>query len=550
MSTFYTPDGAAVNTAPKSSYTQGSVQVTASCSVSSVANYILSGVAPTPCVGTVTPTALRSTFADASPLGTFNAVVRAGQVFAGTAVNNTVGSVNAFVIRIVETAVSLATTASILAIPADVLGDSDLAGLGSVQASATLIQPADSDGTCTADVALTSDVTVTRNVSAFASGTGVFYATTGVNNVYEAFLASTGAAILTVQDSGILFRQASAEVLSGLASLAPSATLILPGEMDSTALATTVIPDGTISITSGSVVEAECFLTSQGTITSQIESSVSAQCSLLTNASQLFVGQVAIDPTAVSTLLVQGSIIFEGTAVTIPIPNASIVASGVIVKVSNAVVSTAASIANDDTVTQQLEALLSLPNATVVPEARIAERGEADILSLSSVTASPKIAERGEGDFSSIASVAVFDSLLLVTRFVDADILLPFASATSEGVIIKVGIANTAGECTSVDADALIFEQGVSNIATTSQVIVEGTLIKNPLADVSATNNNTLAATRTVFPTCLVDCAVHFFADSVTNPDSFDPEERTFVKQPVQILFIRPFQQFVFRRTA
>jgi hypothetical protein len=222
----------------------------------------------------------------------------------------------------------------------------------------------------------------------------------------------------------------------------------------------------------------------------------------------------------------------------------------VIVKVSSAVVSTAASIANDDTVTQQLEALLSLPNATVVPEARIAARGEADISASSSATASPKIAERGESDFSALASVDVFNSLITVTRFVDANISLPFASATSEGVIIKVGIANTAGECTSVDADALIFKQGVSDIATTSQVIAEGTLIKKPLADVSATNTNTLAATRTVFPTCLVDCAVHFFADSIANPDSFDPEERTFIKPPSQFLFSRPFQQFVFKRTS
>lgn len=550
MSTFYTPDGAAVNTAPKSTYTQGSVQVTASCSVASEANYILSGVAPTPCVGTITPTAVRTTNADASPLGTFNAVVRAGQVFAGSAAHNTIGSVNAFVIRIVETAVSLAATASILAIPADVLGESDASSVASISAGATLIRPALSDGTCTADVALTSDVVVTRNVVADILGTGEFYGTTGVNGVYEGFLDIPATATLTVADVGIVFRQSTAQTLAGIAAVAPIATLILPGEMDSVARATTVIPEGTISITSGSVIAADCTFVADSTLTSLISADFSTASQVLASANQVFQGQVEADPAAEAALQAAASIIFEGSAITIPIPNATVVATGVIVKVSNAVVSTAASIANDDTVTQQLEALLSLPSATVVPEARIAERGEADISAPSSVTASPKIAERGESDFSTLASVDVFNSLVTVTRFVDADIPLPFASATSEGVIIKVGIANTAGECTSVDADALIFEQGFSDIAATSQVIAEGTLIKKPLADVSANNTNTLAATRIVFPTCLVDCAVHFFADSIANPDSFDPEERTFTKPPSQFQFVRPFQQFVFKRTS
>lgn len=550
MSTFYTPDGAAVNTAPKSSYTQGSVQVTASCSVSSAANYILSGVAPTPCAATITPTAVRTTPGDASPLGTFNAVVRAGQVYAGSVAHSTVASVNAFVIRIVETAVSLAATASILAIPADVLGESDVSPAASVTAGATLIRPAFSDGTCTADVALTSDVVVTRNVNASILGTGAFYSTTGINGVYEGFLDIPASATIAVSDSGILFRVGIAQTLSGIAAVAPSATLILPGEMDSTALATTVIPDGTISITSGSVIAADCTVVTNGTATTFVAMDFSTESQVLANANQLFQGQVEADPAAASALQAQGSIVYEGTAVTIPIPNATVVAVGVIVKVSSAVVSTAASVANDDTVTQQLEASLSLPSATVVSEARLATRGEANAVAFSSATASPKIAERGEADFSTLASVDVFNSLLTVTRFVDADISLPFASATSEGVIVKVGVANTAGECTSVVADALIFVQGFSNVEATSQVIAEGTLIKKPETDISSLNTTTATAIRTVFPTCLVDCAVYFYVDSVANPASFDPEERTFIKPPSQTLFYRPFQQFVFRRTA
>ena len=550
MSTFYTPDGAAVNTAPKSSYTQGSVQVTASCSVSSAANYILSGVAPTPCAATITPTAVRTTPGGASPLGTFNAVVRAGQVYAGSVAHSTVASVNAFVIRIVETAVSLAATASILAIPADVLGESDVSPAASVTAGATLIRPAFSDGTCTADVALTSDVVVTRNVNASILGTGAFYSTTGINGVYEGFLDIPASATIAVSDSGILFRVGIAQTLSGIAAVAPSATLILPGEMDSTALATTVIPDGTISITSGSVIAADCTVVTNGTATTFVAMDFSTESQVLANANQLFQGQVEADPAAASALQAQGSIVYEGTAVTIPIPNATVVAVGVIVKVSSAVVSTAASVANDDTVTQQLEASLSLPSATVVSEARLATRGEANAVAFSSATASPKIAERGEADFSTLASVDVFNSLLTVTRFVDADISLPFASATSEGVIVKVGVANTAGECTSVVADALIFVQGFSNVEATSQVIAEGTLIKKPETDISSLNTTTATAIRTVFPTCLVDCAVYFYVDSVANPASFDPEERTFIKPPSQTLFYRPFQQFVFRRTA
>lgn len=551
MSTFYTPDGAAVNTAPKSSYTQGSVQVTASCSVSSAANYILSGVAPTPCVATITPTAVRTTPGGAGSLGTFNAVVRAGQTFAGTAASSTVGSVNAFVIRIVESAVAFATTASLLVIPADVLGVSDTAASSAtVTGEATLIRPGVSAGTCTADVALTSDVTVTRNVNADISGTARFYGTTGVNGVYEAFISAPCTATFTIADTGILFRTAASQTLSGIAAVAPSATLILPGEMDSTALATTVIPDATISITSSSAIAADCTVVANSEAITFVATDFSTESQVLANANQLFQGQVEADPAAASALQAQGSIIYEGTAVTIPTPNATVVAVGVIVKVSIAVVSTAASVANDDTVTQQLEASLSLPSATVVPEARLAERGEANVAAFSSATASPKLAERGEADFSTLASVDVFDSLLLVTRFVDADISLPFASATSEGTIVKVGVANTAGECTPVVADALIFVQGFSNVEATSQVIAEGTLIKKPETDVSSFNTTTATAIRTVLPTCLVDCAVYFYADSVANPDSFDPEERTFIKPPSQTLFYRPFQQFVFRRTA
>lgn len=529
MSTFYTPDGAAVNTAPESGLTQASANISGACSASSVGNYILLPTVTVPASGTVAPTAVRTVLPDSQSTGTTFWVPRGVKTHLSSAVNfSSTGSVNAFVLRTIQVVSSVIATASLAAIPADALGESDASSVATVSSAATRVQFSTAASSASGSATATADVN--RFVVANIDSSNTVYVTVGINGVFEAYAPVPCTASLAIDPVGLRIAPALATVAASASSLA-NATQVQPGLAQPLGVSSTLIIDPFLSISPGVAITASGAMQSSSFITTFINSAISASVATTGRGSQTFQAFTDLQPN-LSTVVANVNTKFSSSAVIQGNTNNS--ANGVIIKVSEASMNASAGIVNDDTVTHQLTCTLSAPNAVVTAEARLAERGVANISAPSgAVLVEARLAEQGQVTASSSAALLILDNQLLVTRFVQAQ-LTPAATVSPTGVIVKVANATVSGA------------GAVAN--------VPGVLTKLPNVEISTTGQVVLGDENFVFIVQFAESSVAgsgtVLADSVANIDSLDPAQRTFVRPPMTTNFVRPFQQFTFRRPS
>ena len=550
MSTFYTPDGAAVNTAPESGLTQASANISGACSASSVGNYILLPTVAVPGSGAVASTATRTVLPDSQPTGTTFWVPRGVKTHLSSAVNfSSTGSVNAFVLRTIQVVSSVIATASLAAIPADQLGESDSSAVATVSPTATRVQLSTANSSASGSATATADVN--RQVVANISSQNTVYVTVGINGVFEAYAPMPCNATVAVDPVGLRTAPALSAILS-TATGSATGTLIQPGVSDSLGVSSTVVLDPFLSISPGVEIAGSGTVQTSPFINTPISSAISASVTTTGRGSQTFQASTDLEPN-LSTIVANINTKFSSSAVIRG--NTSNSATGVIFKVSEANVSAQAGVANDDTVTHQLTCTLSAPNAVVTAEARLAERGESNISAPSgTVLVEARLAEQGQVTASSSAALLILDNQLLVTRFVEAQ-LTPAATVSSTGVIIKVAIASLSAPNAVVTAAARLAERGEADINGANTVAnVPGVLTKLPNVEISPTGQVVLGDANFVFIVQFAESSVAgsgtVLADSVANIDSLDPAQRTFVRPPMTTNFVRPFQQFTFRRPS
>lgn len=550
MSTFYTPDGAAVNTAPESGLTQASANISGACSASSVGNYILLPTVTVPASGTVAPTAIRTVLPDSQSTGTTFWVPRGVKTHLSSAVNfSSTGSVNAFVLRTIQVVSSVIATASLAAIPADALGESDASSVATVSPAATRVQFSTAASSASGSATATADVN--RFVVANIGSNNTVYVTVGINGVFEAYAPVPCTASLAIDPVGLRTAPALATVAASASSLA-NATQVQPGLAQPLGVSSTLIIDPFLSISPGVAITASGSIQSSPFINTPISSAISASVTTTGRGSQTFQATTDLEPN-LSTIVANINTKFSSSAVIRG--NTSNSATGVIFKVSEANVSAQAGVVNDDTVTHQLTCTLSAPNAVVTVEARLAERGESNISAPSgAVLVEARLAEQGQVTASSSAALLILDNQLLVTRFVEAQ-LTPAATVSSTGVIIKVAIASLSAPNAVVTAAARLAERGEADINGANTVAnVPGVLTKLPNVEISPTGQVVLGDENFVFIVQFAESSVAgsgtVLADSVANIDSLDPAQRTFVRPPMTTNFVRPFQQFTFRRPS
>jgi len=529
MSTFYTPDGAAVNTAPESGLTQASANISGACSASSVGNYIQLPTVAVPGSGAVAPTAIRTVLPDSQPTGTAFWVPRGVKTHLSTQANfSSIGRVNAFVLRTIQVAAAIATTASLAAIPADQLGESDSSAVATVSPTATRVQLSTANSSASGSATATADVN--RQVVANISSQNTVYVTVGINGVFEAYAPMPCSATVAVDPVGLRTAPALSAILS-TATGSATGTLVQPGLSDSLGVSSTVILDPFLSISPGVTITASGTVQTSPFINTPISSNISASVVTTGRGSQTFQAATDLEPN-LSTIVASISTKFFTTSVIQG--DTSNTATGVIFKVSEANVSAQAGVVNDDTVTHQLTCTLSAPNAVVTAEARLAERGESNISAPSgAVLVEARLAEQGQVAVSSAGDCVVFDDQLLVTRFVEAQ-LTPAVTVSPAGVIVKVANATVSGAGAVANAPGFIIKVANSQISSTGQVVLgdENFVFIVQFAESSVSGSGTV------------------LADSVANIESLDPDQRTFIRPPMTTNFVRPFQQFTFRRPS
>lgn len=135
-----------------------------------------------------------------------------------------------FVLREIQGQASFEGMASITAIPASILGQSDLGGYASLEASATRVQFARSDLSAAGQFEVQATPVVTRYVvSQVLKGTGTLRAETTINDVGEAYASFVTDAQVSTPDVGIVHRLVYADIQSS-ADLIAQGTQVQPAK--------------------------------------------------------------------------------------------------------------------------------------------------------------------------------------------------------------------------------------------------------------------------------------------------------------------------------
>lgn len=91
---------------------------------------------------------------------------------------------------------------------------------------------------------------------------------------------------------------------------------------------------------------------------------------------------------------------------------------------------------------------------------------------------------------------------------------------------------------------------GAAAFAAAANTQVFGSVFRMVLASVAGNSNATFSSTRQVYGLANMDCMTHLAIAPITNPFSYDSDERTFFRSAQMVDFVRPSQITEFRRLA
>lgn len=91
---------------------------------------------------------------------------------------------------------------------------------------------------------------------------------------------------------------------------------------------------------------------------------------------------------------------------------------------------------------------------------------------------------------------------------------------------------------------------GQANLQNTVDVAGSAVLNKVALANIDVTANTVVTGVRYLLPQAILDTAAVIIADTIGNPDVYDPEDRTFIRPADVVEFVRPFIETEFKRAA
>lgn len=564
MSTTYTPDGAAVNTAPPPQYVSAAAVIAASASVTAECTYQYRGQSHITVTATVTPAATydhRSTLASVHAKAQFGSLAQGTtRTTAGSAKASSKGTVVAFVYRFVSAVSSILATGSVLAIPANAIGYSDIDVSCTVSAEAVRIQlpranPLSGNAVVTAEAAL--------GCPANPTGTATLYVETGINGVYEAFTDNTTSCTATVDVNPYTFTNftqipAGSIDISCLSGSTARATRIQRPRGEVLSVGVALVADAKLTTSPGFPIYASASVTAEAIAGKLGVSNLTGSATVQANARQKFLAASSITATG-GVSPNSNTIFFEHSNISV---SASVEAHGTIVKLPVADVSVTATIpavTGNQTFQGQAQPLAISSVVTVDENVRLAEQGAANISGTCSIfilDSQVRLAEKGEADVVASADTYLFDApYVLVTRYVEANLTQPAATVTSEALRVLQPVANVDTPAATVSSDATYVHNAVVNISTPAAVVTPvATRVVLPLSDISATGATELGRFGLVYilrfgesdiiGTAIVD------ADSVANAASIDPPERTFIRPPENTTFVRPAQEFTFRKLA
>lgn len=261
---------------------QAEANIAASASVTAGATYIHEALASGSGIASVSASATRTTYGAASISCEGNAY--ASQTLIHAAESDVAGfaEIQAYVTRVIYGEATLGGVASFVAIPASILGASDITAGAALSATATRITHG--AASISANVEFASDGQCFRMAAADVQGAAEFRPEGVFNGGHDGFCNVEATAEIAPFDAGIVIRQIGADI-DGSATCSGSATLSLFGGSSiqtsaEISVSPVVVLAGVVSATATASISAEAtrnVLPASGVIAGCIISAVSAQ---------------------------------------------------------------------------------------------------------------------------------------------------------------------------------------------------------------------------------------------------------------------------------
>lgn len=486
---FSVANGAVANGSSAPNYIAAEAAVSVSCTISlGIAGFIRPGESAVGGGIQATASAIQISAATATvnPVGGLYAAATKKHALAADI--DCTGEVVAFILRDVFATADVTAGVSIVAIPAEELGESDAAGYLTVTASAIRTQFAIASASGTATV---PDVDGTRRPR--PESTALVFATVyveaGVNDVYDAFATIRATVSLTLDNALTLNGKTVTATIapSGIAVVEADAGRIRPGS---------AAPAGAVNLTADL----------QRTLNAAADP---AACSLAVSATATKITSTTVDLDAAVTFFLSEVLMVRSTTIDFAV---SAAVSG--------------------------NAVLHQPGYSAVGGALSLSLGEATIVKLPTATTT--------------SSGAVTLGVVSRSTGATADTATCSLSVTATAVVTKLATAEVDPVTTEATAQAirgLIAQPGA--ISASSVVSSVASKSVPAIALVETSGSCTISQIlRTTFGDTTLGGVVSIDTLETVNAESRDPESRTFIRPAYTSEFTRPAQEFEFRRVA
>lgn len=165
----------------------------------------------------------------------------------------------------------------------------------------------------------------------------------------------------------------------------------------------------------------------------------------------------------------------------------------------------------------------------LVTTATIRKVAETSVTGSGNLTAQAKQEHLAKGTVAATAAINPTANLLSKV-FADASALC-IISAQAERILQASLAADTVVE---ILAEAYVKQIAYADLLNQASMVVIAEALN----------------TRRVSATALLDSGVSIYADTLSNPEAYDPEERTFIRSSTVVDFVRPFVETEFKRAA
>lgn len=133
----------------------------------------------------------------------------------------------------------------------------------------------------------------------------------------------------------------------------------------------------------------------------------------------------------------------------------------------------------------------------------------------------------------------------------------PSALIASDAQLVATGVRSAMASAQVLPCEAtwavvpdVTVRFGEAALSTEATTQASGTAFRMATAAVAGDANAVFSSTRTVFGSVVLDCLAGLAIAPITNPFSYDPDERTFFRPAQVVDFVRPSQITEFRRLA